>query len=46
MNISSVSSIQIIWEAFKATCRGWVISHASAKLSLGEENAWNLDQWN
>lgn len=26
-----MSSIQTVWEAFKATCRGWIISHASAK---------------
>lgn len=31
MTVESVSSIQTVWEAFKATCRGWIISYASAK---------------
>ncbi|KAF3843400.1 hypothetical protein F7725_002249 [Dissostichus mawsoni] len=31
INVDSLSSIQTVWEAFKATCRGWIISHASAK---------------
>lgn len=31
INVDSVSSIQTLWEAFKATCRGRIISHASAK---------------
>ncbi|KAF3832143.1 hypothetical protein F7725_025808, partial [Dissostichus mawsoni] len=31
INVDSVSSIQTVWEAFKATCRGWIVSHAPAK---------------
>ena len=31
MNMNSVVSIQTVWEAFKATCRGWCISYGSAK---------------
>ncbi len=31
INVDSVSSIQTVWEACKATCRGWIISYASAK---------------
>ena len=29
--LTSVPSIQIVWEAFKATCRGWIISYATAR---------------
>ena len=31
MNMNSVVSVQTVWEAFKATCRGWCISYNSAK---------------
>ena len=31
INLTSVPPIQIVWEAFKATCRGWIISYATAK---------------
>lgn len=31
INLKSVSSVSTVWEAFKATCRGWVISYASAE---------------
>lgn len=29
--MNSVVSIQTVWEAFKATCRGWCVSYGSAK---------------
>ena len=31
INLKSVSLVSTVWEAFKATCRGWVISYASAE---------------
>ena len=31
INLTSVPSMQIVLEAFKATCRGWIISYAKAK---------------
>ena len=31
INIHSGPSTQIVWEAFKATCRGWIISYSTAK---------------
>lgn len=31
INLNSVTSIQTISEAFKATCRGWCISYGTAK---------------
>ena len=31
VNMNSVSSIQIVWEIFKVTCRGWIISYLTAK---------------
>lgn len=31
INMTGTISISIIWEAFKATCRGWIISYASHK---------------
>lgn len=31
INLASVESVQIVWEAYKATCRGWIIGYASAK---------------
>ena len=27
-------SIQIVWEAFKVTCRGWIISYATANKKI------------
>lgn len=30
-NLRSVPSIQTVWEAFKVTCRGWIISYSTAK---------------
>ena len=31
INLTSVPSLQIVWAVFKATCRGWIISYATAK---------------
>lgn len=31
INMNSVANIQMVWEAFKATCRGWCISYGTAK---------------
>lgn len=31
LNMNTVSSIQTVWEAFKATCRRWIISYSTAK---------------
>uniref|UniRef100_A0A3B4V2V9 exodeoxyribonuclease III n=1 Tax=Seriola dumerili TaxID=41447 RepID=A0A3B4V2V9_SERDU len=31
LNEYSVPSIQTVWEAFKVTCRGWIISYSTAK---------------
>lgn len=31
LKIESVSSIQTVWEALKATSRGWTISYSTAK---------------
>lgn len=30
-NLTPDIPIQTVWEAYKATCRGWIIGHASAK---------------
>ncbi len=30
-NLNSVQSVQTVWEAYKATCRGWIISYSTAK---------------
>ncbi len=34
INMNSVSSIQTVWEAFKVTCRGWIIAYSTAKCRL------------
>lgn len=31
INMNPVTPISTVWEAFKATCRGWIISYASYK---------------
>ncbi|KAF3847106.1 hypothetical protein F7725_020134 [Dissostichus mawsoni] len=31
INLNSVPSVATVWEAFKATCRGWLISFSSAE---------------
>ena len=31
INLTPDVSIQTVWEAYKATCRGWIIDYASAK---------------
>lgn len=31
INLTPDISIQTVWEAYKATCRGWIIGYASAK---------------
>lgn len=31
LNLDSVLSVATVWEAFKATCRGWFISFSSAE---------------
>lgn len=42
-NINSVSSIQTVWEAFKATCRGWCISYGAAKFKEKAQKKKNLE---
>lgn len=37
INLKSVQSLQTVREAFKATCRGWIISYSTA--SKKEKNA-------
>uniref|UniRef100_A0A668AN23 exodeoxyribonuclease III n=1 Tax=Myripristis murdjan TaxID=586833 RepID=A0A668AN23_9TELE len=42
LNLHSVNSIQTIWEAFKATCRGWFISYSTAKKREKNERKQSL----
>lgn len=37
INMPSVPSIQTVWEAFKVTCRGWIIAYSSTKRKLRNE---------
>lgn len=30
-NLNFVHSVQMVWEAFKVTCRGWINSYTAAK---------------
>ncbi|KAF3836210.1 hypothetical protein F7725_028768 [Dissostichus mawsoni] len=43
INLNSVPSVATVWEAFKATCRGWLISFSSAENKKRRERKSQLN---